>query len=111
MSTKLLQVTVAAAALASSAYGLAMPQSQGAAFSVDAITLSAPQHFDPAAERERLWAKFPTTGYVNAKEARASKQEGSVPASPSSSGLSFFVPTIIGNQTFKLIFDTGSADL
>jgi aspergillopepsin I len=111
MSMKLLYVTAAAAALASSACGVVMPQSQGAAFSMDAITPSAPQHFDPAAELQRLWAKFPTTGHMNTKQARANKQEGSVPANPSSSGLSFFVPTIIGNQTFNLIFDTGSADL
>ncbi|KNB09537.1 hypothetical protein FOXG_10098 [Fusarium oxysporum f. sp. lycopersici 4287] len=45
------------------------------------------------------------------KKARSVKQSGSAKVKPSSSGMSFFVPTVIGNQTFKMIYDTGSADL
>jgi aspergillopepsin I len=107
MSLKLLQLI---AALAASSNGLCVPDSQDASFSVDAFTSSTPEEFDPAAERQRLEAKFLAT-HDDIKEARSVKQAGSVKVKPSSSGLSFFVSTIIGNQTFKLIYDTGSADL
>ncbi|KAK0384430.1 hypothetical protein NLU13_8516 [Sarocladium strictum] len=100
MSLKLLQLTATAVALASSVHGHLIQKGQGSAFSVDAITPDDPTQFDPAAEMQRLWAKFPTTG-----------DHGSVKVNPSSNGLSYFVPTVIGNQTFNLIFDTGSADL
>ncbi|RBA21792.1 hypothetical protein FPRO05_00141 [Fusarium proliferatum] len=106
MSLKLLQLI---AALAASAHGLAVPDSQGAAFSVDALP-STSEEFDPAAERQMLEAKYPAT-HGDIKEARSVKQSGSAKVKPASSGLSFFVPTVVGNQTFKLIYDTGSADL
>ncbi|SCO91014.1 probable aspartic proteinase precursor [Fusarium oxysporum] len=106
MSLKLLQLI---AALAASAHGLVAPDSQGAAFSVDALP-STPEEFDPAAERQRLEARYPAM-HGDIKEARSVKQSGSAKVKPSSSGMSFFVPTVIGNQTFKMIYDTGSADL
>ncbi|EXK82502.1 hypothetical protein FOQG_13213 [Fusarium oxysporum f. sp. raphani 54005] len=106
MSLKLLQLI---AALAASAHDLVVPDSQGAAFSVDALP-STPEEFDPAAERQRLEARYPAM-HGDIKEARSVKQSGSAKVKPSSSGMSFFVPTVIGNQTFKMIYDTGSADL
>ncbi|KAF5656973.1 hypothetical protein FCIRC_13407 [Fusarium circinatum] len=106
MSLKLLQVI---AVLAASANGLAVPDSQGAAFSVDALP-SSPEEFDPAAERQRLEAKYSAI-HGDTIEARSVKQSGSVKVKPSSDGNSFFVPTVVGNQTFKMIYDTGSADL
>ncbi|KAF5588321.1 uncharacterized protein FSUBG_11536 [Fusarium subglutinans] len=106
MPLKLLQVI---AVLAASAHGLAVPDSQGAAFSVDALP-SSPEEFDPAAERQRLEAKYSAI-HGNIIEARSVKQSGSVEVKPSSNGNSFFVPTVVGNQTFKMIYDTGSADL
>jgi aspergillopepsin I len=110
MSLKLVHLTLATAFLAAFANGLSVPQNQGAAFSVNAYTPSAPEEFDPAAEIQRLEAKFPSTSGTT-KEARAVKQAGSVKVKPNESGMSFFVPTVIGNQTFQLIYDTGSADL
>ncbi|RBR19331.1 hypothetical protein FVER53590_08402 [Fusarium verticillioides] len=106
MSLKLLQLI---AALAASAHGLAVPDSQGAAFSLDALPSTA-EEFDPAAERQRLEAKFPTAHGSNIK-ARTTKQSGSVKVKPIAGGQSFFTPTVIGNQTFKMLYDTGSADL
>ncbi|KAF4335901.1 aspartic ase precursor [Fusarium beomiforme] len=106
MSLKLLVI----AALAASVNGLSMPPSQGAAFSVNAFTPSTPEEFDSAAERQRLEAKFPTSD-GNTKVARSYKQAGSAKVKPRSNGLSFFVPTVIGNQTFQMVYDTGSADL
>ncbi|EWZ85723.1 hypothetical protein FOWG_10821 [Fusarium oxysporum f. sp. lycopersici MN25] len=106
MSSKLLQLI---AALAASAHGLVVPDNQGAAFSVDALP-STPEEFDPAAERQRLEARYPAM-HGDIKEARSVKQSGSAKVKPSSYGMSFFVPTVIGNQTFKVIYDTGSADL
>ncbi|KAF5964980.1 putative aspartic proteinase precursor [Fusarium bulbicola] len=106
MSLKLLQVT---AVLAASAHGLAVPDSQGAAFSVDALP-SPPEEFVPAAERQRLEAKYSAI-HGDTIEARSVKQAGSVKVKPSSDGNSFFVPTVVENQTFKMIYDTGSADL
>ncbi|KAM5522536.1 Endothiapepsin [Fusarium oxysporum f. sp. phaseoli] len=97
MSLKLLQLI---AALAASAHGLVVPDSQGAAFSVDALP-STPEEFDPAAERQRLEARYPAM-HGDIKEARSVKQSGSARVKPSSSGMSFFVPTVIGNQTFKM---------
>ncbi|SPJ86889.1 probable aspartic proteinase precursor [Fusarium torulosum] len=111
MSLKLVHLTLATAVLAISVNGLAVPQSQGDAFSVNAYTPSTPEEFDPAAEIQRLEAKYPSIASGNTKEARAVKQAGSVKVKPNDSGLSFFVPTVIGNQTFQLIYDTGSADL
>ena len=108
MFLKLLQLSVATAALATSVNGLATP---GAAFSVDAFTPSTPDEFDPAAELQRLKAKFPTVSGSGIVKARSYKQAGSAKVLPSSAGLSYFVPTVIGNQTFNLIYDTGSADL
>ncbi|KAF9773455.1 hypothetical protein IL306_008737 [Fusarium sp. DS 682] len=107
MSLKLL----ATAVLAASANGLAMPPSQGAAFSVDAFTPSTPEEFDPAAEIQRLQAKFPAETDGNTIEERAYKQAGSAKVKPSRGGLSYYVPTVIGNQTFLMNYDTGSADL
>ncbi|KAL5592059.1 hypothetical protein FOVSG1_010948 [Fusarium oxysporum f. sp. vasinfectum] len=106
MSLKLLQLI---AALAASAHGLVVPDSHGAAFSVDALP-STPEELDPAAERQRLEARYPTM-HGDIKEARSVKQSGSAKVKPSSYGMSFFVPTVIGNQTFKMVYDTGSADL
>jgi aspergillopepsin I len=111
MSLKLVHLTLATAFLATSANGLSVPQNQGATFSVNAYTPSTPEEFDPAAEIQRLEAKFPSTTSGTTKEARAVKQAGSVKVKPNESGTSFFVPTVIGNQTFQLIYDTGSADL
>ncbi|KAI1059097.1 hypothetical protein LB507_004158, partial [Fusarium sp. FIESC RH6] len=108
MSLKLLQLSVATAGLATSVNGLAMP---GDAFSIDAFTPSTPEEFDPAAELQRLEAKFPVVSGGNTVKARSYRQAGSAKVQPSSTGLSFFVPTVIGNQTFDLIYDTGSADL
>ncbi|KAM0540569.1 hypothetical protein ACHAPJ_013576 [Fusarium lateritium] len=105
MSLKLLQ---AIAVLAASAHGLAVPDSQGAAFSVDALPSTA-EEFEPVAERQRLEAKFPTTHRSNI-QARTVKQSGSAKVKAVSAGMSFFVPTVIGNQTFKMLYDTGSTD-
>ncbi|KAG5769218.1 hypothetical protein H9Q72_003490 [Fusarium xylarioides] len=104
MSLKLLQVI---AVLAASGHGLAVPQ--GTAFSLDALP-STPEEFDPVAERQRLEAKFPTTHGSNI-QVRTVKQSGSAKVKPVSGGLSFFTPTVIGNRTFKVLYDTGSADL
>lgn len=109
MTMKLLQFAATTAALASFTNGLSLPRAEGA-FSIDAIS-STSETFDPAAELEKLQAKFPTTSDVNPRTKRASTQQGSAKVNPSANGLSFYVPTVIGNQTFNLIFDTGSADL
>jgi aspergillopepsin I len=106
MSLKLLQLI---AAFAASAHGLAVPDSQGAAFSLDVLPSTA-EEFDPVAERQRLEAKYPTT-HDSSIQARTLKQSGSAKVKPVSGGLAFFVPTVVGNQTFNLIYDTGSADL
>ncbi|KAI1023718.1 hypothetical protein LB504_005068 [Fusarium proliferatum] len=107
MSLKVLQLI---AALAASAHGIAVPDSQGAAFSLDAFAPATPEEFDPVAERQRLEAKFPTT-HGSDIQVRTVKQSGSAKVKPVSGGMSFFVPTVIGNQTFKMLYDTGSADL
>jgi hypothetical protein len=99
MSLKLIHLTLVTAVLAASANGLSVPQSQGDAFSVNAYTPSMPEEFDPAAEIQRLEAKFPSIASGNTKEARAVKQAGSVKVKPDDSGLSFFVPTVIGTIT------------
>ncbi|KAF5558983.1 hypothetical protein FMEXI_178 [Fusarium mexicanum] len=106
MSLKLIQVITI---LAASAHGLAVPDSQGAAFSVDALP-STPEEFDPVAERQRLETRYPAM-HGDIKEVRSVKQSGSVKTTPVGGGAAFFVPTVIGNQTFKLLYDTGSADL
>ncbi|KAJ4135325.1 hypothetical protein NW768_004951 [Fusarium equiseti] len=111
MSLRLLQLSVATAALVTTANGLSMPRNPGAAFSVDAFTSSTLEELDFAAEMRRLEAKFPAASDDNTIEARSYKQAGSAKVKPSSAGMSFFVPTLIGNQTFNLIYDTGSADL
>ncbi|CAG7565399.1 unnamed protein product [Fusarium equiseti] len=111
MSLKFLQLSVATATLATSVNSLSMPHSPGDAFSVDAFMPSTPEEFDPVAELQRLEAKFPIVSVGDTVEARSYKQAGSAKVKPSSAGLSFFVPTVIGNQTFNLIYDTGSADL
>ena len=108
MSLKLFQLSVATAALATSVNGLAMP---GDAFSIEACTPSTPEEFDPVAELQRLEAKYSVVSGGSTVKARSYKQAGSAKVKPSSAGLSFFVPTVIGNQTFDLIYDTGSADL
>ncbi|KAI1020435.1 hypothetical protein LB505_014064 [Fusarium chuoi] len=107
MSLKLVQLI---AALAASAHGIAVPDSQGAAFSLDAFAPATPEEFDPVAERQRFEAKFHTTHGSNI-QVRTVKQSGSAKVKPFSGGMSFFVPTVIGNQTFKMLYDTGSADL
>ncbi|KAK2474535.1 hypothetical protein H9L39_14495 [Fusarium oxysporum f. sp. albedinis] len=81
-----------------------VPDSQGAAFSVAALP-STPEEFDHAAERQRLEARYPAM-HGDIKKARSVKQSCSAKVKPSSSGISFFVPTVIGNQTFKMIYDT-----
>ncbi|KAF5620233.1 hypothetical protein F52700_11553 [Fusarium sp. NRRL 52700] len=106
MALKLLQLI---AVLAASAHGLAVPDSQGTAFSIDALP-STPEEFDPQAERQRLVAKYPSM-HGDVKEVRSVKQSGSGKVKPASNGLSYFVPTVVGNQTFKMIYDTGSSDL
>jgi aspergillopepsin I len=97
-------------AFASSAHALVATQ-PGEAFSVDAIPAPTVAHFDPAAELQRLWSKFPTTASLQRRQEDAAKQQGSVIVEPQGEGLSYFVPTIIGNQTFQMLLDTGSADL
>ncbi|KAG5999386.1 hypothetical protein E4U54_001880 [Claviceps lovelessii] len=97
-------------ALASSAQALAPPPPQGAGFSVDVLAARGPRLFDPAVERNRLMSKFPTTNEkLQTRESR--QQQGSVGIVAIDDGSSFEVPTVIGNETFNLIFDTGSADL
>jgi aspergillopepsin I len=80
------------------------------AFSVDAIAAPASQ-FDPASELERLLFKFPTTSSSRRRQANDAEQQASATVQPSESGLSYLVPTVVGNQTFQMIYDTGSADL
>ncbi|USP82891.1 hypothetical protein yc1106_10165 [Curvularia clavata] len=102
--------TLSLAAFASSAHALvALPW--GKAFSVDAVVAPALSQFNPAAELDRLWSKFPTTGSLDRRQEDATKQQGSVVVQAANSGLSFLVPTVVGNQTFQMIYDTGSADL
>jgi aspergillopepsin I len=66
---------------------------------------------------QKLQARYSVTEQSIARRADygnaqgSSKQKGSAKVKASSSGLSFFVPTVIGNQTFNLIYDTGSSDL
>ncbi|KAG5976341.1 hypothetical protein E4U55_007355 [Claviceps digitariae] len=101
------------AALASSAQALVLG-SRGGAFSVDAIPVRAPRMFDPVAERNRLMSKYPTTELLenNDDQKRAlGDQHGSVLIQTLDDGSSFESPTVIGNQTFNMIYDTGSADL
>ncbi|KAG5980798.1 hypothetical protein E4U43_006700, partial [Claviceps pusilla] len=82
----------------------------GDGFSVDVLAARGPRLFDPAVERNRLMSKFPTTNQkLQTRESR--KQQGSVGIVAIDDGSSFEVPTVIGNETFNLIFDTGSADL
>jgi aspergillopepsin I len=98
------------AAFASSAHAL-VATPRGEAFSVDAVAAPTLPEFDPISELHRLWSKFPTTGSLKRRQEDAAKQQGSVLVIPKNGGLSYFVPTIIGNQTFQMLYDTGSADL
>jgi aspergillopepsin I len=98
------------AALVSATHAL-VAEPRGAAYSVSAVTASEPQQFDPTAELHRLWSKYPTTGHIDKRQADAMKQQGSVTVEPGRAGLSFLVPTTVGNQSFNMIYDTGSADL
>jgi aspergillopepsin I len=98
------------AAFASSAHAfVAAPR--GEAFSVEAVAAPILPQFDPTSELQRLWLKFPTTATLERRQEDAAKQQGSVVVEPKNGGLSYFVPTIIGNQTFQMLYDTGSADL
>jgi aspergillopepsin I len=98
------------AAFASSAQAL-VPIPRGEAFSVDAIAAPTLSQFEPVSELHKLWSKFPTTATLERRKEDAAKQQGSVPVIPKDGGFSYFVPTIIGNQTFQMLYDTGSADL
>lgn len=84
---------------------------RGTSFSVDAVVPSAPQQFNPVAELHSLWAKYPTTTHLDARQMDSTEQQGPIMVEPKKSGLSFLVSTVVGNQTFDMIFDTGSADL
>ena len=96
--------------LVSSAYALLL-EHRGAAFSVDTVPLFGPQQFDPTAELSRLWSKYPSTEHVSRRQTDLAKQEGSAIVQPIKGSLTSVVPTVIGNQTFQMIYDTGSADL
>jgi aspergillopepsin I len=98
------------AAFAASAHALVATQ-RGEAFSVDAVPAPTMPQFDPVSELHRLWSKFPITTTVERRQEDAEKQKGSVLVKPNGGGLSYFVPTTIGNQTFQMLYDTGSADL
>jgi aspergillopepsin I len=102
--------TLGLAAFASSAHAL-VANPRGEAFSVDAIPAPALSRFDPVAELHKLWTKFPTTGTLERRQVDATKQQGSVLVDVQSGGYNFYVPTVIGNQTFEMLYDTGSADL
>jgi aspergillopepsin I len=84
---------------------------QGEFFSVDAVAAPNLPQFDPVTELHRLWSKFPTIATLERRQEDATKQQGSVLVKPKNGGLSYFVPTVIGNQTFQMLYDTGSADL
>ena len=117
MSTKSVRLTVAAAAFMVAAHGLAVPQPEGFAFSMDAFTDDTLEPFSPDVELQKLQVRYPVAEQTNARRTDYgntqdfSKQKGSAKVKASSSGLSFFVPTVVGNQTFNLIYDTGSSDL
>lgn len=111
MTTKLLRYAAAIATLVASAHALSIPEGQGVAFSVDAFAPTEPEQFEPAVEWQRLQAKFPTSLWNEPKEIRSEKLAGSAKTKVSASGLAFYVPTVVGNQTFQFIYDTGSADL
>ncbi|XP_014556035.1 hypothetical protein COCVIDRAFT_100902 [Bipolaris victoriae FI3] len=101
---------LALAILASSACAL-VAEPRGAAYSVDAVA-AAPRSFDFEAEFRKLRSRHPTTENVDKRQAGvAGQQEGSVTVIPNDPGVTYLTPTIIGNQTFNLIYDTGSADL
>lgn len=101
---------LALAVLASSACAL-VAEPRGAAYSVDAIA-AAPPSFDFEAEFRRISSRHPITENVDKRQANvAGQQEGSVTVVPNDPGVTYLTPTIIGNQTFNLIYDTGSADL
>lgn len=105
-----LTAKLALATLMSSACAL-VPKPRGEAFSVDTFAAPAPQQFDPTAELRTLWSKYPATGRIDKRQADLVAQEGSAIVYSVNSGLSYLVPTVIGNQTFRMIYDTGSADL
>ncbi|KAL2062977.1 hypothetical protein VTL71DRAFT_6049 [Oculimacula yallundae] len=98
-------------ALISSTTNAFVASPPGSAFSLDVITHSTPQPFSPSAEYHRLSSKFPTTSHLTTRQLDLTKQQGSVLIPAGQSSLSFFVPTVIGNQTFNMLCDTGSADL
>ncbi|EMD61237.1 hypothetical protein COCSADRAFT_149908 [Bipolaris sorokiniana ND90Pr] len=101
---------LALAILASSACAL-VAEPRSAAYSVDALA-AAPRSFDFEAEFRKLRSRHPTTENVEKRQADiAGQQEGSVTVLPNDPGVTYLTPTIIGNQTFNLIYDTGSADL
>ncbi|KAL5115016.1 hypothetical protein ACEQ8H_007057 [Pleosporales sp. CAS-2024a] len=103
--------TLGLAVFASSAHALVASR-RGEAFSIDAVAAPTLSQFDPAAELDRLWSKFPTTGLLDRRQTGTTEQqEGSAVVYPVGSGLTFLVPTVVGNQTFQIIYDTGSADL
>lgn len=102
------KVLIAAVLLASTHGSSAEPR--GTAFSVDAVPAEASQLFDPKAELLRLQSKYPTTSQIERRQDDGEKQQGSAVVVPQSGGMSFLVPTIVGNQTFNMLYDTGSAD-
>ncbi|EUC47390.1 hypothetical protein COCMIDRAFT_90312 [Bipolaris oryzae ATCC 44560] len=101
---------LALAMLASSACAL-VAEPRGAAYSVDAVA-AAPPSFDFEAEFRRIRSRHPAVENVDKRQAHvAGQQQGSVTVVPNDPGVTYLTPTIIGNQTFNLIYDTGSADL
>ncbi|KAG5926863.1 hypothetical protein E4U42_002853 [Claviceps africana] len=97
------------AAIAASSQALALAPG---AFSVDTLASRGPRLFDTAVERSRLLSKYETTDDEHGSAVkRSAQQHGSVIIEASDDGSSYLVPTVIGNQTLNLIYDTGSADL
>ncbi|KAG6002575.1 hypothetical protein E4U21_002958 [Claviceps maximensis] len=111
-----MQLGFGLALLASSAQALVAETRDDGSFSVAAIAARGAT-FDIANERRRLMTKFETRDVndYNHKQRRQAgaeaKHSGSVPVVFDQDSSSFQCPTMIGNQTFNMIFDTGSADL
>ncbi|CZT51557.1 related to aspartic proteinase precursor [Rhynchosporium secalis] len=108
-STSLMKLGLTALILSTTHAFIASPV--GSAFSLDVLAPLTPQPFSPTAEHHRLSSKYPTTSYLSTRELDPTKQQGSVLVPAGEGSLSFFVATVIGNQTFSLLYDTGSANL
>ena len=108
LDTSVMELGLIALAFVSSANAL-VAEPYGSAFSVDAVASTA-QRFDPIAERNRLSSKYPSFGHQDKRQTQPVGQQGSVEVNAASTGLTFLVPTVVGNQTFDMIFDTGSSD-